>query len=386
MPKILKQLTLTYFTCMILCHVAAQQSTIIAGDSLFALGRYSEALDQYNQVHDDVDTYKKIARVYTTMGNPDLAISSYEKALLITPEDDQTRFELGKLLLRSNQPLQALTIFKNLQANNSQVATYHYYLAESQDILNQTDSAIINYSQALKLQPAYRAARIESISNFIKTRQSFKAIATAQEGLQQNPDDIKINSLLGQAYYNAKLYDKAIEVFNKLFELGNDTEFNRKTLGLSYLGDAQWQQAADSFKIYIDQYEEGNALIWFQLARAYYRLKEYDKAVDAMENSILYKRPAIDQEYLQLSSIWAQKGDLKKAFNYIKLASQEAPEDEIIAYQLVLAADNYFKDKETIIQYYERFVQRFGTDSDYGESAAARLSDLKKEQFMSPQD
>ena len=244
---------------------------------------------------------------------------------------------------------------------------------------------------ALKAAPQstdsdYRRARVELVPLLIKKSETALAIKYSQEVLDENPNDIKFNSLIAQAYYYAKIYSKAIVHLERLFEIGNDTEFNRRTLAISYVQDGQWEKGIENIDIFLKQYDPKDADLYFFKSKAHLRLQEYDEAQDAIEYSILYKRPSIAQEYLQMASIMAAREDFKGTFETMQLAVKENTEDDIAAYQLVVAADRYFKDKKSILKYYERFIDKFGTSSDYAEIAEARANDLKKEIFMNVEE
>lgn len=58
----------------------------------------------------------------------------------------------------------------------------------------------------------------------------------------------------------------------------------------------------------------------------------------------------------------------------------------MINYQLAIAADRYFKDKNSIIPYYENYLEIHGKKSLYGTLASERLADLKEAIFMNGDD
>jgi tetratricopeptide (TPR) repeat protein len=366
----------------ILVGLQSTQAQLHEADSLAAVGNYSAALNKYQELPQTAAILFKQGQVSAITGNLNQALEYYIAGF----EQDSTavrpRFEVGKLFLLSQDPVSAASTFTNLINEFPDNATYRFYHGESLSMLQQLKPALVSYYMALSLDSTYRNARIEVIKSLIKGRQPLNAVQVALKGLEQNENDIKINSLLGQAYMNARLYGKAIDVFEKLLAMGNNTDFNKRSLAVSYFEDAQWATSIEKLLDYVDSYQDEDEEIWFLLGRAYFRTREYNKAVEAMEKSIYFKRPSLDQEYLQLSAIYAQKQQVGKAFEYLQMANQEAPDNLLIAYQLAIGADNYYRDKKTIMGYYERFLDRFGESTKYSEIAAGRLSDLKKQVFM----
>ena len=375
--------------CKVLFAVLIFASNIIAtaqvqvGDSLMELGDYKGAIENYLNAESSPQVQFKIARAYNATGNTTKAIESYQLGLKTEFTDARPRFELGRLYLSNNQPIEALMLFRKLREEFPENAAYGFYFGQGLEKINSEDQAMDVYENVLTLDPDYRNARMELVVLLIKKRETAQAIELAALELEKNPEDVKFNSLIAQAYFQSKIYSKAIEHLERLFELGNDTEYNRRTLGMAYFEDTQWQKAIENFNIFLEQYDDKDAALYFAKSRAHLRLGEYDKSQDAIEYSIMLRRPALHQEYLQLGAIKAAQEDYKGTFDAMQLAYAENGEDPIIAYQLAVAADRYFKDKKTILAYYERYLNKFGSDSGYGDYANARASDLKKELFMS---
>lgn len=359
------------------------QAQIHKADSLLELGDYKNAIVAYSAAPVTAATQFKLARAYTATGNTVKAIDLYEQGLELEPNATKPRFELGKLYLNNNQWVESVILFQKLNQEFPDNATYLFYKGQSLERLNASDRALDVYENVLQLDPDYRNARMDLVALLIKKRETALAIEYAQQALDRNPDDIKFNSLIAQAYFYNKDFKEVIKHLEHLFELGNDTEFNRRTLGMSYLEDRQWAKAVENFDIFLKQYDDKDAAIYFMKSQAHLKLQEYEKAQDAIEYTIMFRRPALHQEYLQLAAVMAGKEDFKGTFEAMKQAHTENAEDPLIAFQLAMAADRYFRDKKAILGYYERYLNKFGTDSSYGEHATARASDLKKELFMS---
>ncbi len=128
-------------------------------------------------------------------------------------------------------------------------------------------------------------------------------------------------------------------------------------------------------------FEKESALSYFYLSKAYSRMENWEMAHEMIDRSIEIRRPALSNEFLQKATIYRGQRNEKEAFNFIKKAYQENKNDDLVHYQLVIAADEYFKDKKTIIKYYENFIKAH-PKSSFKEMAQARLSDLRKIDFM----
>jgi|GEM_PF-1103858 len=378
----LKINTLLLF-CLILSGIAKTTAQTQAGDSLMELGDYKGAITAYNQLEPSATLQFKIARAHTATGNTFKAIQAYENGLKTDSTAVKPRFELGRLYLNTNDPINSLIIFNRLTSEFPENASFKFYKGQGLEFIKAEEPAMDVYEEVLKLDPDYRNARMELVALLIKNREMGLAVSYANELLKEYPDDIKFNSLIAQAYFNDKIFTMAIDHLEHLFELKNNTEYNRRTLGVSYLQTAQWKKALEQLDLFLKEYDDKDAGVYFMKSQAHLKLQEYDKAQDAIENSIAIRRPALHQEYLQLATVMAAQEDFKATFEAMKMAHSENAEDPIIAYQLAVAADRYFKDKKSILGYYELYLNKFGSEGGYGEYASSRASDLKKELFMS---
>ncbi len=358
----------------------------INADSLMEAGAYNKAIEWYQQQPATAAIYNKMARAYSSQGSTGKALKAYEKSIQLDSTAVLPRYNRAKLLLATNQILEASMAFYKLKSQFPENATYAYYHAQTLEEIKSVKQAMDIYEVVLQLDPNYRKARVALVPLLIKNREIPLAIKYCKEVLEQNPDDLQFNSLIAQAYYYGKMYQPAIDHLERLFELNYDTDFNLKILALSYFQFKEWDKSIQSIDRYLDQYDSKNSELYFVKSQAHLRLQQYEAAQDAIEYSILYKRPSIAQEYLQMAAIKGAQEDYKGTFEALLLAYEENKEDEMIAYQLALAADKYFADKKSILKYYERFLNKYGSESNFGSYIQDRANDLKKEIFMNVED
>lgn len=362
------------------------QAQITTGDELTQTGNWKAAIIAYKAAPASAQKDFKIAQAYSQLGNSYKAIQFYKNGFAIDSTSIKPRYDYGKLLINTQDFVNAVPVFQALIENHADNASFHYYLGEAWSGLNLIEPAITAYAQALQLNEEYRAARLELVKNLIQKRDFTEAVRLAKTGIAMDPDDMKMNSYLAQAYVNKKLYMLAIPVFEHLFELGNDTEYNRNGLAFSYYMDQQFEKAIEQYQFYMRDYDDKKPNVYYNLSVAYMKLEQYPEAIDAIETAIALRRPLLDKEFIQLAAVHARNGDIKNAFFALKEAQKERSDDPLINYQVAVAADRYFKDKNTIIPYYEKYLELHGENSDYGALASERLSDLKQAVFMDGDD
>jgi len=82
----------------------------------------------------------------------DLAVASFERALSIAPDQIDFLANLGLVLLKKNQPAEALPFLQKAVALNPEHAGYHNTLGNALADLGQLDDAVENYRKALAVR------------------------------------------------------------------------------------------------------------------------------------------------------------------------------------------------------------------------------------------
>jgi tetratricopeptide (TPR) repeat protein len=374
-----------YITLCAVILFSLGQAQELVGDSLMAVGRYDRALMAYKNTPETAQREFKMARAATSMGNLNDAAAYYRSGFEKDSLTIRPIWEYGKLVLGNNDYVSALQIFKKLTDLEPDNPAFHFYLGKTFSSIEMDKEAITSFEQALQLNEEYRSARIELVKSYIAKKENLKASILCDLHLRKQPDDIKVNSLLAQSLMNSNYYSKAIPVLEHLFELGLDTEYNRKSLAFALYNLSEYQKSLEQYEIFQSDYDEKDPIINFMMSKCYMKLNQLDKAQDFIERAIVFKTPILDQEYLQLASIYALKKDYKNTLGALKKASKENPNSDDIAYQVAIGADRYYKSKKEKLKYYEQFIENY-PNSDYVEIASARVSDLKKELFMAGEE
>ena len=102
-------------TILILCiqfNAEAQTSALAIGDSLFANGKYTRAIEQYQNHPNQNEVYDRIAKAYLAIGNFGKALENYRKSSEANPDNALIKFEYAKLLSRSKKYNEAFSAFK----------------------------------------------------------------------------------------------------------------------------------------------------------------------------------------------------------------------------------------------------------------------------------
>ncbi len=174
----------------------------------------------------------------------------------------------------------------------------YYQIGFAQMKLNNLDEAIKNYKSAIKADPKFDGAYND----------------------------------LGNVYYSQGKYQDAIDNFEKVLETSkNDTvkstvKFN---LSLSYTALATAAEKDKAYKKAIGYLSKAVSyndydFAYLALARIYVQTSQYDRAIQAAEKALKYKKNIKDggpNYYIGVA--YSQKGDLKKAKEYLTKAKDD---------------------------------------------------------------
>ncbi len=122
--------------------------------------------------------------------------------------------------------------------------------------------------------------------------------------------------LTGKAFYDARDFDKAIEIFGRLVDLMPDSAAAHNNLGLAYLAIGRNQDATESFQ-HATQLDPANPAPWSNLGNGYLMLHRFSEAIDAYTHAIQLE-PKAALAYYNLGTLYAQTGKLDEAIEALK--------------------------------------------------------------------
>lgn len=370
---------------LILNEVKAQSSpTDVQGsisaiaDSLYATGNYTKAINYYAK-EASVKNTLQIARSYNAIGNFEKAIAQYENTISKDSSLQIARFELGKLLMKSKEYDEAGKLFSELVDLGIENAEYQYYLGEAHRELERSDSSIIAYKKAIKIDSTHLRSLFQLGKYFTIKQERDQALKYVDRGLLFYENDVALINLKALIYYNDNQYEKAIPWFEKVLELGERKEYVYEKLAFSYNRNWEFEKARKTYRTLIGINDQ-NSETYFGLAGVFQREKQLDSAEIYVKKAMDVQRPIFAEGYRTLAQIAREKGDMKSAFENYQLAHQEDQDDVMIYFNVCTVADQYYKDPKTKLAYYERFIEKFGKRARYmSKTAEKRISELKDE-------
>ncbi|RDK88882.1 tetratricopeptide repeat protein [Marinirhabdus gelatinilytica] len=364
------------FIWLVICITKADAqnaSALHIGDSLYALGKYSQAIIHFKKTE---DAEEKIARAYEALGNTTNAIHYYQTVLAQKKVGELTKYNYGKLLLKAGRHKTADSLFQRLAESTPDNPEFYYCLAIAKEKLRDS-TAIYFFKMALKKDPNHQNALYKVAKHQAEKRSFEEAKAKVALGLEADPNNINFLNLKAIIAYVHKDYHNAASIYEKLLQLNQGNAQLHENLALSYNRTNRFEEAIAQYTILINGHDDKNPLWHYNIAKNFEALRYLEKAQHHFEVAIQLQDIPLDDSYIALASVFKKQKEFKKQFETLQKAVRENPENQRAKYLFATAADNYFKDDTKVIPYYEAYLKTFGEDGQYAQFAQQRIKDIK---------
>lgn len=335
----------------------APESFITEADTLYSEGKFSQAVEAYNQAiqadPSNSSVYITLARIQVYSGDYEKAIENAENALLLN-SNNATAYAVRGWAMGLNRDYLKATASINtaleIDPNNASAYAYKAEILANQELdgtgaLGGLDDAIEASRKALELDPnsleTHRARGIvlETTGNYAEAIQEFQTAAT----LNDNIADIHL--ALGRNYRSLQQYDKAVEEFTRAMALSPSDPLPPTYISSTYSTVGEFATAIQYAQQAVKNAPQ-DATMWGRLGQMYYKNLEYQNAEPALRLAIRggvtedgvtvegmpldYGKPA--EYYYTYGLTLARLGTCGEALEISQLIQQGIPTDEIAQY------------------------------------------------------
>lgn len=360
--------------------VFSQEKLIKTADSLYSFGKQTEAIELLEDLDPKSEKiHLKLAKFLQANGRNEEALEHYKNVLVQSPERVLTTIDYGELLLESGNLHLADSLFSDLSEKYPENAGFHYRLGLVKE--KKKDSTAIKYFfKTISKDFTHQGALYKAAKHHLKNSKPYNAITWCNSGLEVRPNNLSLLSILGQAYSASLQFEKAIPPYEKLLELGKSSEFILEKLAKAYRVTSQPEKAIQTYKMMLE-INDMNSAVHSNLGALYLNSNKVEKAQQHFTMALLIKKQPVDREYLNIGLTFKRQEKFKEAFKNFELALEENPENERALLERAIAADAYFKDKDSILKLYEAYIQKYGESgrNDMLSVAKYRIGELKSE-------
>jgi tetratricopeptide (TPR) repeat protein len=357
----------------------AQTSVLHVADSLYVIGNYSKAIEQYKSYDRPLEIYDKIARAYVAIGNYDEALKNYGSGIKTNPDDVLLKYEYAKLLSKTKKFKDASKMFNELVYLDYRNPNYHYQLGLVLEQLG--DSTAMNrFWSTYDLDPTHQKAIYKIAKHFVQKRQYGLAEKYIDKGLDTYENNVELINLNALNFYYQQNYTKAIVWFEKLISLGESSEFIHEKLSTSYAQEHEFKKAIEQ-RLLALKFNPYDATAIYVIGTYYEKLEDFINAEKFIKQSLLLKDVPLDGEYQKLGMVYNRQGKYREAIEAFQISIKENPENIEAVFLSIISKDKYYKDIDTKIKLYENFMEQH-PQSVYVQFAKSRLKELKQEKFL----
>ena len=312
--------------------------------------RYLQSI--YTEDTQDIKALSQIAYCNMMAGKLPEAEKSYLKINTLQPDNISTLFSLTSINSRRGNASKAKSYLQQIIRLDSMNFNAYKQLAGYED----TSEAKLKYLQkantlhatdpdvAYDLSQVYRELKqYQPAYDVLKT-----AISADPENFTLQQAQLPLSNLLGK-------YQEVIEVGEKLLKINADPNIIND-MGQAYFYVKAYQKCIDMYKILEDLGVQNEGTLYY-MALSYRELKEYDKAA-------LYAQKTIDEAisdhtplyYAALAGIYEDKNQYNDALAAYKRGLTFA-QNNMIYYRMGLLYDLNLKQSKNAVTYYQMYLK-----------------------------
>lgn len=339
----------------------------------FEKGNYSKVISYCINANDEHPlTLYYLAKIESSRQNHTRAIELLSKAIELDCDEHDFYFDLAKSYVDISWLDEAMLALKksiNMSIVRNDISNLDEKYFLSGWILikqNQTSKALLSLNSIKKESPLYPKAQILTQIINLKNSNISSAIKKLEELYVQEQDNSILLDTLALAYKELKLYKKAIEIYKKALEFYPNSIYYILELIDLLIDDKNYDEAMELINNFSSKYQNCPA-IYNSLARIYYRLKDYKKALASIEEYLKLDNNNAESHYFK-GLILNDLEDYKEAKNSIYSAIRLNP---LIAKYYYQMARSYIglKEYENALLYSKEAIEINQNEINYKKQA-----------------
>jgi tetratricopeptide (TPR) repeat protein len=307
--------------------------------------------------------YQASYEIKKNTGRASEAMAILEKGLENFPDNEEFKIQLALFFLKKKQWKKTEKLCSQLLEYNPLFAGAYILLGDINESKNNIKDAILNYEEALKIEPQNELAKVKyayllSVDNQHQKAMSILSELQKNEDYSKNPALMEIMVEIGILFTEKNELESALSLLTKVLEISPSNPEVRLNLGTVFLKYGQLDKALENYRkaididpdfaiaysnlgmLYFTRYLESNdyklrdeALENFNKAiqlnsdiadayngrgAIYFALYRIDEAILDFKKSIELKPDYFDA-YINISVAFRQLGQKKEALKYLNL-------------------------------------------------------------------
>jgi tetratricopeptide (TPR) repeat protein len=318
-------------------------------------GNCAGAVPHFEKVGELLDSQVDALHAYATclvkLKQFDKAVTTFQRALALRPEDTHERQVLASIQLMAQKPQDALVTLgpllevKDPDVNTLQLASTAY------ENSGDTPQAVSTLRQALLLDPRNVSLYLD-FANISFAHESFQVgidVLTEGLSLQPNADDLYVAR--GVLYVQLAQYDNAEADFTKAYDLNPNQSLSSAAQSLAAVQANDLDHALESIKVKLERKPNDPLLLYLQADMLSQKgtapdTPEFQLALRSAKKAVALQ-PSLAAAHSVLAKLYMRMGQYPDVIEQCRKALVNDPKDQTSLYRLIQALRKTGQDKET---------------------------------------
>lgn len=334
--------TATEIRSLLADHPAALRIEALAD---YAQGNYAQAiigLQKSTAMMQDLAGNYYSGLTYYQLEQYEQALSSFQKALDLAPDQDQPRLMLAQTFLKQGRVEDCIRAAREVLGKHPRSAMAHNVLSSAYVVQGKYDQAMIHLDKAIELEPELAQAQVKKGLFNLSAGKLKQGEVNLQHAVAAAPDALNTRMLLANYYLKVKNYPLALKTMQEGLDNSPGSAILHNNMAAIYLAQKKTADALASL-------EKAKALKpdflspYFNLANYYVSRKDYPAAIKEYQQA-LKAVPGNLMATAKLAGLYELSGDKDQAELYYKQAGTSGEPAGYVMYAAYLLRSGQ-KDK-----------------------------------------
>ena len=287
---------------------------------------------------------------------------------------------LGSIYLEENEFTKADSLFKILILQDSSNSYFYKQLGVCAVKLDDEENAIFYFHKSLDLNPRDVQVLLQLSQLYYLQEHLDSAAVIVNQGLELFPDNLNLIKRNAEITFKQKRYKDAIESFEKVILRENASALTYKKLGMSYFFEGNSTLSVVNLLRSFGK-DKTDPLTCFYIGLCYKDLNLYEKAILFLDKSIELAIPDyLADVYTHLASSREHEKQFYESIQAYRDALEYEPTKKAVTFYLASVYDQYYKDREIPLIYYQKFLrENKDADKKLIDYAESRIKVLRRE-------
>ena len=300
-------------------------SLIQQGDTHFLHREFPAAIRSYlnsAEKHATPETYQKLGDTYLAVGNDDDALKSYQKSLLISPDDTGIHYSVGVIQERKGEIDNAVSEYERCISLDKNNGDAHRRLAEIYALKGNLQKAVTEYKQIIDKAPDNPVMHFRLAKVYLRVGNLNDAKKSLEMAIKLEPKNLEPRRELIKLEIKRKHLPNAEKLCREILAIDRGDQLERKRL-IGILGQQkQYGEVVEFLKDEIARYPN-DSINYYRMGIVKEYLKDFKGAIQALLKSIEIKPTA--QSYQTLARAYLSISETEKAKDALAHASRIDP-------------------------------------------------------------